>query len=92
MWLDMAQVKRWGYGEDMLPSNHSVKTECRSTDMAETLINGITYGKGSAFIKQLIYLIDWETFCNGLKKYFKVHAWSNTDFNDFMNVMSSAYN
>jgi len=34
------------------------------------LIDGITYGKGSALIKQLIFLMNWDTFCKGIKIYF----------------------
>jgi len=53
-----------------MPSNHKIQAECLSTDTAESLIDGITYGKGSAIIKQLIYIMGWDTFTSGLKIYF----------------------
>jgi len=58
-WLHMSAYKRWGLSEDLMPSNHNIQAECKSTDTAESLINGITYGKGSSMIKQLIFLIGW---------------------------------
>ena len=59
--------------------------------MAESLIDGVTYGKGSSMIKQLIFLMDWETFCKGLKIYFKRHKWSNTTLEDFIGCMQIGY-
>ena len=47
----MAGYKRWGLQEDLMPSNHKIQADCRGTDMAESLIDGITYGKGSSLIK-----------------------------------------
>ena len=74
-----------------MPSNHKVQADCPNTGAAETLINGITYGKGSAMIKQLIYLIDWNTFCEGIKIYFNRHKWQNTVFSDFIQAMQEGY-
>lgn len=69
-WLHMSGYKRWGLREDLMPSNHKIQADCPSTDTAESLIDGVTYGKGSSLIKQLIFLIGWDTFTNGLKIYF----------------------
>ena len=69
-WLHMSGYKRWGMTEDLMPSNHNIQADCPTTDTAESLIDGITYGKGCSMIKQLIFLMGWETFCNGLTIYF----------------------
>jgi aminopeptidase N len=61
-WVHLSGYKRWGLAEDLMPSNHKIQADCPSTDTAESLIDGITYGKGSALIKQLIFLMGWETF------------------------------
>jgi len=74
-WLHMSGYKRWGLAEDLMPSNHKIQAECNTTGDAESLIDGITYGKGSSLIKQLIFLMGWETFCKGLQIYFKDFAW-----------------
>lgn len=90
-WLHMSGYKRWGLGEDLMPSNHKIQAECPSTDTAESLIDGITYGKGSSMIKQVIFLMGWETFCEGLKIYFKRHAWTNTTLPDFIGALQEGY-
>ena len=50
-WLHMSGYKRWGLAEDLMPSNHKIQADCPHTDAAESLIDGITYGKGSSMIK-----------------------------------------
>lgn len=49
--LHMNNYKRWGLIEDLLPSNHNIEADCANTDVSESLVNGITYGKGSSLIK-----------------------------------------
>jgi aminopeptidase N len=90
-WLHMSNYKRWGLNDDLMPSNHNIQADCPSTDTAESLIDGITYGKGSSMIKQLIFLMGWETFCKGLHIYFARHAWSNTSLNDFIGALQNGY-
>lgn len=91
-WLHMSGYKRWGLSEDLMPSNHNIQAVCPSTDTAESLINGITYGKGSSMIKQLIFLIGWDTFTAGLKIYFSRHKWGNTTLPDFIGSIQDAVN
>lgn len=91
-WVHMAGYKRWGYTEDTLPSNHNIQALCDTTDMAESLINGITYGKGCSMIKQLIFLMGWECFTEGLKIYFKRNAWKNTELPQFIGALQEGYN
>lgn len=74
-WLHFANYKRWGLVEDLAPSNHCIEATCENTDVSESLIDGITYGKGASMLKQLIFLMGWETFSEGLKIYFKKFAW-----------------
>ncbi len=50
-WLHFVNIKRWGLDEDLLPSNHNIEAECESTDIIESLIDGITYGKGASLLK-----------------------------------------
>lgn len=42
-------------------------------------------------IKQLIFLMGWETFCKGLHIYFARHAWSNTTLGDFIGALQNGY-
>ena len=41
-----------------------------SSDLAEEILDGITYGKGACFVRQLIMRIGMETFLHGLRNYF----------------------
>jgi len=40
----------------------------------------------------MIFLIGWETFCNGLKIYFQKHKWGNTTLPDFIGAIQDAVN
>lgn len=90
-WLHFAGYKRWGLQEDLQPSNHNIEAQCENTSVSETLVNGITYGKGASLLKQLIYLMGWDTFCEGLKIYFKRHSWTNTTLHDFIDALQAGY-
>ena len=35
--------------------------------------------------------MDWNTFCAGLKIYFKRHKWGNTELNDFISCLQIGY-
>lgn len=91
-WLHFANYKRWGLNDDLMPSNHKIEADCESTDVSESLIDGITYGKGASLLKQLIYLMGWETFSKGLKIYFGRHAWGNTTLTQFIQALQEGYN
>ena len=88
----MSGYKRWGMAEDLMSSNHNIQADCPNTDAAESLIDGITYGKGSSLIKQMIFLMDWDVFTAGIKIYFRKHKWSNTQLPDFIGAMQQGFN
>ena len=90
-WVHMDGYKRWGLRDDFQPTTHNIQADCPNTDTAESLIDGITYGKGSSLIKQLIFLMGWETFCKGLKIYFNRHSWTNTELPHFIAALQEAY-
>lgn len=46
--------------DDQLPTTHCIEAPCHSSSQAESLIDGITYGKGAAFIRQLMVLIGFD--------------------------------
>ena len=90
-WLHMSGYKRWGMAEDLMTSNHNIQAEAPDTDAAESLIDGITYGKGSSLIKQMIFLMSWDVFTAGLKIYFKRHKWQNTELPQFIEAMQQGF-
>lgn len=61
-WNIFNRYAYWGTQSDKLPSNHPIVKNCLHTDSAEDMFNGISYGKGSAFLKQFYHLIGKEVF------------------------------
>ena len=50
--------KSWGYEEDQRDSGtHPIRGAVRDTDVAMNNFDGITYAKGAAVIKQLVFLV-----------------------------------
>ena len=91
-WLHFANYKRWGLSDDLSATNHNIEAECANTDVSESLIDGITYGKGASLLKQLIYIMGWDAFTHGLRLYFKEFKWTNTSLHDFINKLQQGYN
>ena len=54
------------------------------------MINGITYGKGCSFLKQLYFQVGDEKFSEATKIYFKRHQWKNTVLTDFLTALHDA--
>lgn len=50
-WLHFSGYKRWGLNDDLAPTTHNICATCENTDVSESLIDGITYGKGASMLK-----------------------------------------
>ena len=80
--------KVWGYNDDqMAATTHPIRVHIPNTNAAYSIFDGITYSKGAACIKQLIYLIGEDKFSKCLNEYFQQYAWSNAEFTDFMRLV-----
>jgi aminopeptidase N len=85
IWQDFNfRMKLWAYREDQRPTTHRIADEVPSTD--ETFLNfdGITYGKGAATLKQLVAAIGTDGFRDGMRTYFRRHAFGNATLADFL--------
>jgi aminopeptidase N len=91
LWIQVNRFKHRGYHEDEISTTHPIYSDAKHTDAAQGLIDGITYGKGCAFLQQLHHLIGPEIFENAIKRYFKKHAWRNTYLEDFIGSLDEAY-
>ncbi|MCX6128749.1 MAG: aminopeptidase N, partial [Proteobacteria bacterium] len=87
-WLGFYRSKIGAYFADQLVSTHPIVSEVFDTD--STSFDGITYGKGAAFLKQLNFYLGDEDFQKGLQIYFKQHAFKNTQLKDFIAAMERA--
>jgi aminopeptidase N len=89
-WAHFNNSKGIAYREDQKTTTHPVIGDITDTDKAQTHFDGIVYYKGSSLLKQMFYFIGEENFSNGLKEYFKIYAWNNTIFDDFVDQMVKA--
>ena len=81
--------KAWGYQEDERNSStHPIRGVVENTDVAASIFDGITYAKGAAVIKQLMFLVGEAGFSKGLQSYFDRFKWSNATLTDFLEDMT----
>jgi len=90
VWTAFHKSKGWAYREDQQPTTHPIIANIENTEDAENLFDGITYMKGSSVLKQLYYLVNHEAFCDGIKEYFRIYEWKNTEFKDFIGLLQKA--
>lgn len=85
--LSFLTRKNWGYADDELVTTHPIRSPVADTFTAESIFDGITYAKGAATMKQLMYLIGEDSFSKALAAYFKKHEFRNAVFDDLLNSM-----
>ncbi len=81
--------KKRAYSEDQWSTSHPIETSIPSTNEAFSNFDGITYGKGAAALKQLVFLIGENKFKLGLTDYFKIFAEKNTQRKDFIATLQT---
>ncbi len=90
-WQDFfSGTKQWAYWEDQLVTSHSIETPVLNTTVAESIFDGITYGKGAGVLKQLQAYLGEDSFRDGLQRYFEKYAFKNTTISDFFKKLSEA--
>jgi aminopeptidase N len=76
--------KAWAYRQDQLATTHPVVADIRDLEDVEVNFDGITYAKGASVIKQLVHWVGRDAFDDGLRRYFRRHAWRNTTLRDLL--------
>ena len=89
-WQSFYARKAWAYAEDQWVTTHPIAADAPDTDMAFANFDGISYSKGAAVLKQLMFFIGEEAFKKGLSDYFKKYQWGNTRLKDFLDCMAEA--
>jgi len=82
--------KAWGYRQDQLSSTHPVACEIPDVQAVEVNFDGITYAKGASVLKQLVAYVGQDAFIEGLRAYFKSHAFGNTTLDDLLKALEEA--
>ncbi|MFF9685695.1 aminopeptidase N [Streptomyces sp. NPDC014623] len=87
-WITFANNRKaWAYRADQLPSTHPVTADIRDLEDAKLNFDGITYAKGASVLKQLVAYVGREAFLEGARRYFKRHAFGNTQLGDLLSVL-----
>ncbi len=89
-WQSFYARKAWAYVEDQWVTTHPIAADAPDTDVAFSNFDGISYSKGAAVLKQLMFFIGEEAFKKGLSIYFKKYQWSNTSLKDFLGCMEKS--
>ena len=76
--------KLWAYFQDQLVTTHPIEATIDDVATAFTNFDGITYGKGASVLKQLNFYLGADQFRDGVRSYFKEHAYTNTTLSDFI--------
>jgi aminopeptidase N len=66
IWSETQHYMFWGISEDQMSSTHSICCQVNTTDEAMSNLDGITYGKGACFLKQIYHVMGHENFKKGL--------------------------
>jgi aminopeptidase N len=82
--------KAWGYAADQRPSTHPVSGDVANTDEARRNVDGISYAKGAAVLRQLVALLGDDVFFAGLRELFATYAYGNATLEDLLDALSSA--
>lgn len=88
-WITFANNRKaWAYRADQLPSTHPVTADIRDLEDAKLNFDGITYAKGASVLKQLVAYVGRDAFLEGARRYFKQHAYGNTQLGDLLSVLA----
>ncbi len=84
-WQDFASsIKNWAYRQDQLVTTHPIAGQVEDTDQTFLNFDGITYGKGASVLKQLVKAIGMPGFREGMRHYFRTHAYGNATLQQFL--------
>ena len=76
--------KAWAYRQDQLPSTHPIVAEINDLQDVQVNFDGITYAKGASVLKQLVAWVGRDAFMTGVARYFRKHAFGNTELRDLL--------
>jgi len=83
-------TKSWAYSQDQLPTTHPISADIVDTESLHQHFDGITYAKGASVLRQLAAWVGQDAFDEGLREYFRRHAFGNADRHDFLAVLEKA--
>ena len=79
------RATRWTWA----PRRHPIRGDVPDVAQAMANFDAITYIKGESVLKQLVAYVGEDAFVEGLRAYFRDHAWGNTRLDDLMSAPSA---
>lgn len=90
--VNFRDTKVKGYLEDSRDNaTHPIRATVEDTTVAQSIFDGIVYGKGGGVMKQLYFLVGDANYPKALQSYFSKYSWSNADIDDLLSDMSSYF-
>ena len=71
-------------------ASHPIRGDVPDVTQAMANFDAITYVKGQSVLKQLVAYVGEDAFVEGLRAYFRDHAWGNTRLADLMSAVGNA--
>ncbi|MER5639277.1 aminopeptidase N [Kitasatospora sp. NPDC002227] len=89
-WITFAnRRKAWAYRQDQFPTTHPITADIPDLEAAKLNFDGITYAKGASVLKQLVAYVGRDAFLEGVRQYFKRHAFGNTVLGDLLEALEA---
>jgi aminopeptidase N len=82
--------KTWAYRQDQLPTTHPIVADMPDIESVKVNFDGITYAKGASVLRQLVAWVGEEAFTEGIRNYFRRHAFGNTTLDDFLTALAES--
>jgi aminopeptidase N len=82
--------KQEGYRVDLGPASHPIRGDVPDVSQAMANFDAISYNKGQAVLRQLSAYAGDDAFLEGLRAYFRDHAWGNTRLEDLTGAIGAA--
>ena len=89
-WNIFLDEQYWGLAEDQKDTSHPIAANVVNTGVAQDIFDGISYGKGAAFLHQMVFYIGKDILKEGLKTYFNKYRFKNTELKDFIAELNDA--
>lgn len=82
--------REYAMSSDAIASTHPIVQKIENVEQASQAFDSITYSKGSAVINMLENYVGADAWRDGVRRYMKAHAYSNTRSDDFWQAVEAA--
>jgi aminopeptidase N len=88
--LDAVDTRESAMSLDAVATTHPVVQHVETVEQASQAFDAITYSKGEAVIRMLEAYVGADNWRNGVRRYIKAHAYSNTTSDDLWRAVEGA--